>query len=200
MNVLRAPLLVLLIAIALPCGAAVSDRLESCDPAVVRAAAEEIFRDPHTLSEPLTLYQAAMGLAVAGQDEQAAVMYFTARLRSSRQMLFESGNRQSLLGVMEMMISPLVMPALVADPELARELVRRVVDWDRSTPDPFRDSPAAKSAEIQRKIAEIDAAMARLPDQIRDDPTRATKALEMARVAKRQINSIVSNRCGARKR
>lgn len=185
-----------LITFAVPSAAAVNDRLNSGDPAVVRSAADEILRDPKTLKEPLILYQAALGLAVAGQNEQAAVMYLAARLRTFRQVLFEKGERPQLLGVMEMTISPLVMPILMADFELARRLVQRVIAWDRSTPDPFRDSATAKSGEIQRKSAEIDAALARLPDQIRDAHDGAALARARDTDAKRQIRLIAAERCG----
>jgi hypothetical protein len=180
--------------------ASVNTRLDSCDPAVVRAAADEVYRDPKSLKEPATLYQAAMSLALTGQSEQGALLYLTARLRMSRQAYVERGDRGQVLAVMEMVVSPLVMPTLWADPALARRLVQRVIEWDRATPDPILSSDAAKTPENKKKLAEVDAALARFPDQIRDDPNREVKLQAMVKEATHHINLIVPTRCAAEKR
>ena len=125
--------------------ASVETRLGSCDPAVVRSAVGELLRDPKTPQEPLMLFHAAAGERMAGRKEEAAFLYLAARLRTARQILFESGDRPQLMAIMNMAVGPLVMPALEADAELARRVVRRVIEWDRSTPDPFRDRQEAKS-------------------------------------------------------
>lgn len=179
-----------------PRDASVTARLASCDSAIVRAAADEMLREPKTLQEPLMLFHAASGERVAGRKEEAAFLYLAARLRTSRQILFEKGDRPQLLAIMMMTVGPLIMPVLEADPELARRVVRRVIDWDRSTPDPFRDREAAKSGGIAEKLAEIDAGLARLPDQIRDDPDRVAKARDADEQAGRQIKSTHAERCG----
>jgi len=176
--------------------ASVDARLASCDSAVVRSAADEILRDPKTLQEPLLLFHAASGERVAGRKEEAAFLYLAARLRSSRQILFESGDRAQLLAIMNMTLGPLIMPVLEADAELARRVVRRVIDWDRATPDPFRDRTEAKSGEIAKKMAEIDAGLARVPDQVRDDPARRLKAREADEQAEQQIKAMYAQRCG----
>ena len=53
-----------------------------------------------------------------------------------------------------------------------------MVDWDRATPDPFREREGAKSAEFAEKLAAIDAGLVRLPDQLRNDPARVAQALQ----------------------
>jgi hypothetical protein len=171
-------------------------RIASCDSATVRSAVDEVLRDPKTLREPLMLFHAASGERATGRKEEAAFLYLAARLRTSRQILFEKGDRPQLLTIMMMTVGPLVMPVLEADPELARRVVQRVIDWDRSTPDPFRDGEEAKSGEIAKKIAEIDAGLARLPDQIRNNPARVAKAREENEQADRQIKSMHAQRCG----
>lgn len=179
-----------------PRDASISARLASCDAAVVRAATDEMLRDPKTLQEPLMLFHAASGERVAGRKEEAAFLYLAARLRTSRQILFEKGDRPQLLAIMIMTAGPLVMPVLEADPELARRVVKRVIDWDRTTPDSFRDRKAAKSGDIPEKLAAIDAGLARLPDQLLDDPARVATAREADEQAERQIKSTYANRCG----
>lgn len=183
-------------AAAPPRDASVTARLGSCDAAVVRKAVDEVFGDPKTLQEPLMLFHAATGERIAGRREEAAFLYLAARLRTSRQILFEKGDRPQLLSVMLMTSGPLVMPILEADPELARRVVKRVIEWDRATPDPFRERAAAKSGEIAEKLAVIDAGLARLPDQLRDDPARVAQARQALDESERQIKASHAQRCG----
>lgn len=191
-----------LAALSLSCDAAsardasLEARIASCDPATARSAVDEIRRDPKTLLEPLMLFHAASGERAAGRTEEAAFLYLAARLRTSRQILFEKGDRPQLLTIMSVTVGSLIMPVLEADAELAGRVVRRMIDWDRSTPDPFRDREEAKSGEIAKKIAEIDAGLARLPDQIRDNPDRVAKARAENEQAERQIRTMYAQRCG----
>ncbi|MFC0132657.1 hypothetical protein CR105_17175 [Massilia eurypsychrophila] len=106
----------------------------------------------------------------------------------SRHAYVEKGNRGQVLAVMEMVVSPLVMPTLWADPDLARRLVQRVIEWDLFTPDLILSSDTAKTPENKKKLAEIDATLARFPDQIRDDPNREVKLRAMVSEATHQIN------------
>ncbi|OGB28726.1 MAG: hypothetical protein A3F78_16325 [Burkholderiales bacterium RIFCSPLOWO2_12_FULL_61_40] len=179
-----------------PRDASVTARLGSCDAAIVRKAVDELFGDPQTLQEPLMLFHAASAERIAGHREEAAFLYLTARLRTSRQILFEKGDRPQLLSIMLMTSGPLVMPILEADPELARRVVKRVIDWDSSTPDPFREREAAKSGEIAEKLAVIGAGLARLPDQLRDDPARVAQARKALGESERQIEASYAQRCG----
>ncbi len=191
-----------LVTLSLPSAAAppgdpsVTARLGSCDAAVVRKAVDEMLGDPKTLQEPLMLFHAASGERIAGRTEEAAFLYLAARLRTSRQILFEKGDRPQLLSIMLMTVGPLVMPILEADPELARRVVRRVIDWDRATTDPFREPEAAKSGEIAEKLLAIDAGLTRLPDQLRDDPARVAQARQALDESERQIKASYAQRCG----
>lgn len=187
-------------AAAPPGDASVTARLGACDAAVVRKAAAELLADPKTLQEPLMLFHAATGERIAGRNEEAAFLYLAARLRTSRQILFEKGDRPQLLSIMLMTTGPLVMPVLEADPELARRVVKHVTDWDRATPDPFREREAAKSGEMAEKLAAIDAGLARLPDQLRDrlrtEPARVAQARQALDESERQIKASYAQRCG----
>ncbi len=190
-----------LAAFALPAAAApsgapsITARLGSCDAAVVRKAVDEMLGDSKTLREPLMLFHAAAGERSAGRAEEAAFLYLAARLRTSRQILFEKGDRPQLLTIMVMTNGPLVMPILEADPELAQRVVKRVIDWDRATPDPFREREAAKIGEIAEKLAAIDAGLTLLPDQLRDDPARAARARQALDESERQIKAAYAQRC-----
>lgn len=135
-------------------------RLASCDDAVMHAAATELLRDAAHLQEPLLLYQAALGERRAGNREEAAFLLLAARLRTARQALFEPGDRTQLFAVYEMTSAPLILPALEVDPRMSRRVAQRVRDWDRVTPDPFRDGRAIAPEQLAR----IDAVLARWLD------------------------------------
>jgi hypothetical protein len=183
-------------AAAPPSYPSVTSRLGSCDAAVVRKAVDEMLGDPKTLQEPLMLFYAASGERIAGRTEEAAFLFLAARLRTSRQILFEKGDRPQLLSVMLMTIGPMVMPILEADPELARRVVKRVIEWDRATTDPFREREAAKSGEIAEKLTAIDEGLTHLPDQLRDNSASVSQARRALDESERQIKASYAQRCG----
>ncbi len=148
----------------------VGARLASCDETTMRTAVDEMLRDPKTLQEPLMLFHAASAVRMSGRKEEATFLYLAGRLRASRQILFEKGDRPQLLAIMQMTVGPLVMPSLVSDPEMARRVVKRVVEWDRAMPDPYREREAAKTAEMQAKLAEIDAGLALADEMLATSP------------------------------
>jgi len=160
-----------LAAILSPCRAApgrpvpIEARLSSCDPAAVRAAVEDTLKDPGTRREPVVLFLAAQAERMMGNKDQAAFLFLAARLRMSRQALLGRNDTQQVLDIMIMTIGSLIVPDLLADPDMTRRAVKRVTDWDRATPDPFRDQASAKGGQFPVKLAEIDAALARLPSQ-----------------------------------
>ncbi len=173
----------------------VGARLASCDETTMRTAVDEMLRDPKTLQEPLMLFHAASAVRMSGRKEEATFLYLAGRLRASRQILFEKGDRPQLLAIMQMTVGPLVMPSLVSDPEMARRVVKRVVEWDRAMPDPYREREAAKTAEMQAKLAEIDAGLARLPEQIKADPARSEKARIEEKQGENMVKASRDERC-----
>lgn len=183
-----------LLAQAVP-GPSLSARLASCDAGIVRAAIDELLRDPKTLQEPILLFQAASAELLAGRKEEAAFHYLAARLRSARQLLFVQGERAQVFSVMAMTVGPLISPIIESDPDLAKRVVDRVIKWDRATPDPFRDREGAKAPETAAKLAELDSGLARLPDQIRGNPERIAAARAANQQAELQIKSMKSKGC-----
>lgn len=142
------------------------------------------------------LFEAALAQRSIGLKEEAAFLYLAASVRTRRQALFDKGDVPQLLNVMTLTAGPMVLPTLEADPELARNVVKRVIEWDRSTPDPFRDSDAAKSVANQRKLAEIDADLAQMPEQLRNDAARIAEARKAELQVDRLIASSRATRCG----
>jgi hypothetical protein len=168
----------------------VQARLRSCDAALVRSAADEVLRDPQTLREPLMLFFAAGGRRTVGDKEEASFLYLAARLRSSRQLIFEKGDRPQLVAVIGGNMGAQILPAIEADPQFARRVVERVIAWDRATPDPFRDRKAGNTPDIDKKLADVDGTLERLLAHISSDPTR----LEKARIADQQMDAQISTR------
>jgi hypothetical protein len=181
---------------AQPRDSSVDARLASCDAAVVDATVKEILRDPNTFTEPLTLFQAAGAQRFAGREEEAAFLYLAARQRTLRQIVFEKGDRPQLFTIMQMTLAPLILTPLEADPDLARRVVKRTIDWDSTTPDPYRDRKEAKSGKISEEFAEIDAGLARFPDQIKDKPARVAEARAEVSRLRSQSRAEYAQRCG----
>ena len=173
--------------------ASIQARLMSCDPGTVRAATEAVLNDPATQTEPAALFQAALAERMAGSKEQAAFLYLAARLRMSRQALVAHEEARQALGALVVTISPLIMPDLLADPGLTRRAVARTADWDRATPDPFRDVALAKGAEFSARLVELDAAMARLPRDLQAKAGADHPALLAE--AERQLAAMREARC-----
>lgn len=155
-----------------PCAAApgtlpqIGSRFASCDPATAGAAVKAALNDPATLLDPSVLFDAAVAEHIADHKDQAAFMYLAARLRMSRQALVGRDEATQALAAMVVTISPIILPDLLLDPDMARRTVERVIDWDRATPDPFRDQAMSKGGKFPAKLAEIDGALARLPSDI----------------------------------
>jgi hypothetical protein len=173
--------------------ATIQARLLSCDSETVRAAAEAVLDDPATQREPAVLFQAALAERMAGRKEQAAFLYLAARLRMSRQALAGRDEARQALAALVVTISPLIMPDLLTDPALARWAVQRTADWDRSTPDPFRDVALAKGGAFPARLAEIDTAMARLPRDLQAKAGGGGAALLAE--AERQLAAMRGARC-----
>jgi hypothetical protein len=173
--------------------ASIQARLMSCDPGVVRAAAEAVLNDPATQTEPAVLFQAALAERMAGNKEQAAFLYLAARLRMSRQALVAREEARQALGALVVTISPLILPDLLADPGLTRRAIARTIDWDRATPDPFRDAALAKGAAFPARLVELDAAMARLPRDL-EAKAGADQPVLLAE-AERQLAAMREARC-----
>lgn len=175
--------------------ASLNARLASCNPAVMRAAADELLHDPKTLHEPIILFQAAISLRMADDQEQAAFVYLAARLRVGRQLLFQQGDRVQVLRVMEMTAGPLVFPDLYLDPALARRVVERVIEWDRNTPDPFRDRHP-HSDDIQRQLAAIDQVLAGIPAELQANRSGMSAAPQAQAETQRMVQLTREQECG----
>jgi hypothetical protein len=97
---------------------------------------------------------------------------------------------------MQITVGPLVLPSLILDPAMARRVVDRVTDWDRHTPDPYRDGPEAKTADFPARLAAIDAVLAGFPRQLESDRALIDAAPELQAEAERQAEANRAANCG----
>ena len=125
------------------------DRLQSCDPAIALAAAEEIVRAPETLKEPLELFSPAAILFQQGNKDEAVFWFYAAQLRTRYQLVFEKGDRGQLLMIMMMTAGVQINNYAFQDIANFTRILDRVLEWDRVTPNPFRDHPRSELADQQ---------------------------------------------------
>ncbi|WEF34077.1 hypothetical protein [Pseudoduganella chitinolytica] len=173
--------------------------LASCDPAIVRGAIDSALRDPAMPSYPVVLFQLAQAARTTGDKEQAAFLYLAARLRSARQLALEPGEIGAAMGAMQMVVAPLVMPALAADPAVTRRVVERLQAWDKATPDPFRERAARAGADAQAKMAQVEADIAtglgRLPDQVAGEAAMRARSAAADADVDRKLAEEHTRRC-----
>jgi hypothetical protein len=127
------------------------DRLKSCDPHIALAAAKEILGDPKTLKEPLEMLSPAFILFQNGEKDEAVFWFYAAQLRVRYQLAFEKGNRGQLLSIMLMTIGPPINNYAFQDVRKLDRIIDRVLEWDKITPNPFRETLINSSALMRSK-------------------------------------------------
>jgi len=127
---------------------AAQDRLASCDAKVALAAVQEIISRPESLEEPMELFSVAPPLFHHGQKDEAVFWFYAAQLRTRYQLVFEQGDRGQLFQIMLMSIGPLINSYAFQDVSKLDRTLDRVLEWDRTTPNPYREKP--RSAAIER--------------------------------------------------
>ena len=127
----------------------VKEKLESCDPKIAVAAANELIKTPDTLKEPLELFSPAFVLFLNGKKDDAVFWFYAAQLRVRYQLVFEKGDRGQLLSVMMMTMGPTINNYAFQDISNLDRILDRVLEWDRKTPNPFYDRVRSKEDDKQ---------------------------------------------------
>lgn len=135
----------------------VGDRMKSCDPQVAIAAVEEIISKQATLKDPLLLFTAAATLFQHGKKDEAVFWFYAAQLRTRYQLAFENGDRGQLLAIMLMTIGTPINNYAFQNVENLRRILGRVLEWDKTAPNSFRERPHSEAEE--QKISAIYAGM-----------------------------------------
>lgn len=129
------------------------ERLQSCNPSIALAAAEEIIRAPETLKEPLELFSPAAILFQQGKKDEAVFWFYAAQLRTRYQLVFEKGDRGQLLAIMMMTAGVQINNYAFQDTASFGRILDRVLEWDRATPNPLRDQP--RSDLVDQQVAKV---------------------------------------------
>ena len=123
--------------------------MESCDPKIAVAAADELINSPGMLKEPLELFSPAFVLFLNGKKDDAIFWFYAAQLRVRYQLAFEKGDRGQLLSVMMMTMGPAINNYAFQDISNLNRILDRVLDWDKKTPNPFHDRIRSKEGDKQ---------------------------------------------------
>lgn len=161
-------------------------RLSSCDIEVARSATREVLGSLQWQA-PEVVFTAANVLQRMGDRDQAAFLSLASLLRLQRQRMFVKGDAAQVLGMYSGFLSGMMMPFIESDPDFAEKMVRRVLEWDRATPDPNLDRPDAKTPEMAAKLADIESVLVELPAKLRRDPQRVAKARDRMATSERMI-------------
>jgi hypothetical protein len=130
-----------------------ADRLKSCDSRIALAAAKEILSGPNTLREPLEMFSPAFVLFQNDEKDEAVFWFYAAQLRVRYQLVFEKGDRGQLLSVMLMTVGQPINNYAFQDVRRLDRTIERVLEWDRITPNPFRDR--SRSSEIEANLEKV---------------------------------------------
>ncbi|MBN1472739.1 MAG: ankyrin repeat domain-containing protein [Syntrophaceae bacterium] len=133
------------------------ERLGSCDSKIALAAAEEIIKKPASLKEPLDLFKPALTFYLHGKKDEAVFWFYAAQLRVRYQLAFEKGDRGQLLQIMRMTIGPPILNYAFQNTSNLNRILDRVLEWDKKTPNPFREKPRSES--INKEIDSVYAGM-----------------------------------------
>jgi hypothetical protein len=131
---------------------AVEERLESCDPQVALAAADEFVHNSENLKEPLNLFMPAKVLFDHGRKDDAVFWFYAAQLRTRYQVVFEKGDRPQLLSVMLMTIGTSINNYAFQDVDRFDRTLDRVLAWDKATPNPYSDRLNVQTAKQVEQI------------------------------------------------
>lgn len=153
------------------------ERLKSCNPRIALTAAKEILGSPEVQKEPLEMFPAAFALFQNGDRDEAVFWFYAAQLRTRYQLAFQSGDRGQLLAVMMMTVGAPINNYAYQDARKLDRVIDRVLDWDKTTPNPLRERPRA--ADVEKKVEQAYAGLRELKVNLvaeRDDIERKAKA------------------------
>jgi|SoiMethySBSTD1v2_1073268.scaffolds.fasta_scaffold182295_2 hypothetical protein len=117
----------------------VLDRLKSCDLKVASAAAEQIVTSAVAVDQPSELHSVADILFAQGRKDEAVFWFWVAQLRGR----YQSGiPRSDLFGFPALLNRASQQPInnyALQDTRKFDLILTRVLEWDRNTPNPFRE-------------------------------------------------------------
>jgi ankyrin repeat protein len=154
-------------------GPSIEERIKSCDPAVAVKALEEELNSSKNLKDPLELFGPALGLFERGEKDRAVFWYYAAYLRVRYQLPFENGDRGQLLTVMRMTAGPPIINYASRNTANFRLILSKVLEWDKKTPNPFRER--ARTDAINKQIDALYADFDQLSEKLKEDSANIEK-------------------------
>jgi tetratricopeptide (TPR) repeat protein len=171
------------------------DKLKSCDPKVAIGAAEAILGNPDSLNEPLELFSPASILFQQGRKDDAVFWFYAAQLRVRYQLVFEKGDRGQLLTVMMMTAGVPINNYALQDISNLNRILDRVLEWDRRTPNLFRNKP--RTEETDKQIEQIYAGFSNLKAKlVAEKSDLESKARSAAPMIEQAYNQHANSLCG----
>jgi len=169
------------------------ERLESCDPRIAVAAAEEFINSPDMLKEPLELFGPALVLFLHGKKDDAVFWFYAAQLRVRYQLAFEKGDRGQLLAVMLMTVGPPINNYAFQDVDNLDRILVRVLEWDKKVVNPFRDK--ARTEDIDKQITQVYSGFRDLKAKLVAEKDDLEQKAKLAAPKMQAISAEFSNRC-----
>jgi hypothetical protein len=169
------------------------EKLESCDPKIAVAAAEDFINNPDMLKEPLALFSPAFVLFLNGKKDDAVFWFYAAQLRVRYQLVFEKGDRGQLLSVMMMTMGPSINNYAFQDTSNLNRILDRVLEWDKKTSNPFRDK--TKSESDDKQIVLIYSGFRDLKAKLITEKDDLEKKAKLAAPQMQAMNAEFANRC-----
>ncbi|MDR1277108.1 MAG: hypothetical protein LBL72_12155 [Candidatus Accumulibacter sp.] len=156
----------------------VAVRLKSCDARIALAAAKELLNGPKSLKEPLEMFGPAFVLFQNDERDEAVFWFYAAQLRVQYQLAFEKGDRGQLLSIMRMTTGAPINNYAFQDVSNLGRILDRVLEWDKATPNPYRNRP--KTDAINKQLEQVYAGLNDLKTKIASEKeeleTEARKA------------------------
>jgi hypothetical protein len=163
------------------------DRLMSCDPTIALPAAKEMLTSARSVQEPLEWFTPALILFQHDERDEALFWFYAAQLRTRYQLIFEQGDRPQLLSIMLMTVGGPINNYGFQDPEKLLETYDRVLAWDRTTPNPWRER--AQTPEQRAQVTKVYEGFEQLRVKVRNEG----QALQQQAVQQAKIYSQVAN-------
>jgi hypothetical protein len=155
------------------------DRLQSCDPAIATAAANEILSDPKSVADPVTMFVPAEVLFHNGRKDDALFWFFAAQLRARYQSVFEHGDLAQVTSVMVSTIGPDISDYGFSNVSNFQRTLERVLAWDKRTPNLLREKP--QTPEQRKQIGQVYAGLTALQQKlVADGPSLEESARRAA--------------------
>lgn len=148
-------------------GPSAFERMKSCDPKMALHAVDEILHEPGNLDRPDTLFAVALSLFQNGRKDDAVFWFYAAQLRARYQAVFDKEGGGLLLSGMLMTIGTPINNYAFQDVSKFDETLDRVIEWDRTAPNRYRERVKAEDAEEQ--VAQLYAGLDELKAKLVSD-------------------------------